>query len=314
MPLYAHQYVALVGPRVGSNPVIFVPEAFASELVRESGEAARHWLEALPALVEQLCERWGVELVEGHAPRGDWNLVFFARRADDPCVLKLSYPQQSALDEMRALAAWGGQGAVGLLEASPDDGALLLERLDDGRSLRALDLFAAAEVAGDLIRRLTIPAPPGLRRLADLAEETAETVRSRQRTLGHPLPAHWVEHAAELATGLASDVGADLVHGDLHYDNVLAGTRQPWSAIDPKPVTGNPERSVPELMWGRIDDTAHSGEVHTLLAILVDAGNLDHDRARAWTIVRAVDYWLWGLGASLTEDPVRCRRLLEVLA
>jgi len=67
-------------------------------------------------------------------------------------------------------------------------------------------------------------------------------------------------------------------------------------------------------MWGRIDDTAHSGEVHTLLAILVDAGNLDHDRARAWTIVRAVDYWLWGLGASLTEDPVRCRRLLEVLA
>jgi len=240
MPLYAHQYVALVGPRVGSNPVIFVPEAFASELVRESGEAARHWLEALPALVEQLCERWGVELVEGHAPRGDWNLVFFARRADDPCVLKLSYPQQSALDEMRALASWGGQGAVGLLEASPDDGALLLKRLDDGRSLRALDLFAAAEVAGDLIRRLTIPAPPGLRRLADLAEETAETVRSRQRTLGHPLPAHWVEHAAELATGLASDVGADLVHGDLHYDNVLAGTRQPWSAIDPKPVTGTP--------------------------------------------------------------------------
>lgn len=289
--------------------MIVVPEAFASERIRQSGDAGCRWLEALPALVDQLCERWGVELVEGHASRGDWNLVFLAQRGNDPCALKLPYPQQTAVDEARALAAWDGQGAVRLLEASPDDGVLLLERLDAGRSLRTLDLFPAAEVAGDLIRRLTIPAPPGLRRLADLADETAETVRTRQRALGHPLPARWVELASDLAT----DAGADLVHGDLHYDNVLAGTRQPWSAIDPKPIAGNPERSVPELMWDRIDDASDTAEVHTLLAILVDAGNLDRDRSRAWTIVRAVDHWLWGLGAGLTEDPVRCWRLLETL-
>lgn len=294
--------------------MIVVPEAFARERVRESCDAARRWLEALPTLVEQLCERWGVELVEGRAPCGDWNLVFLARRGNEPCALKLSWPQQSAFDEAKALVAWRGQGAVRLLEASPDDGALLLERLDARRSLRTLDLFAAAEVAGDLIRQLTIPAPPGLRRLVDIANETAETVRSRQHALGSPLPARWVELAAELASDLATDAGADLIHGDLHYDNILAGTRQPWLAIDPKPIAGNPERSVAELMWDRIDDANDTAEVHSLLAVLVEAGNLDHDRARAWTIVRAVDYWLWGLGAGLTEDPVRCRRLLETLA
>jgi len=28
-------------------------------------------------------------------------------------------------------------------------------------------------------------------------------------------------------------------------------------------------------------------------------------------VFRAVDYWLWGLDAGLTEDPLRCRRLVE---
>jgi hypothetical protein len=30
-------------------------------------------------------------------------------------------------------------------------------------------------------------------------------------------------------------------------------------------------------------------------------------------LFRAVDYWLWGLAAGLTEDPLRCRRLVSVL-
>lgn len=103
------------------------------------------------------------------------------------------------------------------------------------------------------------------------------------------------------------------MHGDLHYDNILAGSRRPWLAIDPKPAAGNPERSVAELMWDRIDDAAQPREVHALLAALTRAGMLHPDRARAWTIVQAVDYWLWGLGAGLTEDPRRCERLLATL-
>lgn len=81
------------------------------------------------------------------------------------------------------------------------------------------------------------------------------------------------------------------MHGDLHYDNILAGSRRPWLAIDPKPVTGNPERSVGELMWDRIDDATQPHEVHALFAALTRTGMLHPDRARAWTIVQAVDYW-----------------------
>ncbi|GIE33765.1 hypothetical protein Ait01nite_068100 [Actinoplanes italicus] len=38
------------------------------------------------------------------------------------------------------------------------------------------------------------------------------------------------------------------------------------------------------------------------------------DHGRDWVLFRTVDYWLWGLGAGLTEDPVRCHRLAGIFA
>lgn len=128
------------------------------------------------------------------------------------------------------------------------------------------------------------------------------------------MPQRWVDQASELLPALQSSDGRTLVHTDLHYGNILGAEREPWLAIDPRPVAGDPERSVPELMWWRLDLDARPDEIRTLLDTLVSAGSLDPDKARAWTIVRAVSYWLWGLQAGLTIDPVRCERLLEALA
>jgi streptomycin 6-kinase len=86
-----------------------------------------------------------------------------------------------------------------------------------------------------------------------------------------------------------------LTHADLHYGNVLAGDREPWLAIDPKPLAGDPEHSVPELLWARADEIEDAQGVRRLLTVIVENGALDAEKARRWAIVRAVDYWLWGL-------------------
>ena len=230
-----------------------------------------------------------------------------------PCVLKIAGPEHNAIDEALALEAWNGNGAVRLLEADREHGALLLERLDPDRTLRTTELATAAEIAGRLIRELAVPAPAGLPLLTDIASQKPGILRRRQGALGEPVPGRWIDIACGLACDLATDPGSQLVHGDLHYDNILAGSRRPWLAIDPKPVIGNPERSVAELMWDRIDDATQPHDVHALFAALTRTGMLHPERARAWTIVQAVDYWLWGLGAGLTEDPRRCERLLAIL-
>jgi streptomycin 6-kinase len=266
----------------------------------------------LAAVVERLRERWGLTL-SGEAPKGEWNTILAASRRGVPCVLKIAGPEHNAIDEAIALEAWNGNGAARLLEADRDHGALLLERLDPDRTLRTAELATAAEIAGSLIHELAVPAPAGLPLLADIVSQKPGILRRRQDALREPVPGRWIDIACGLACDLATDPGNQLVHGDLHYDNILAGSRRPWLAIDPKPVTGNPERSVAELMWDRIDDATQPHEIHALFAALTRAGMLHSDRARAWTIVQAVDYWLWGLGAGLTEDPRRCERLLATL-
>jgi streptomycin 6-kinase len=229
-------------------------------------------------------------------------------------VLKLSWPAERAVEEARALAAWSGQGAVLLLEADAQAGALLLERLDATRTLDSLDLRAAAQVAGRLLRRLAIPAPEGVRPLQAVASDIAASLPGRQARLGRPVPEDWLAIAGNLAHELGARAGDRLVHADLHYGNVLAGNREPWLAIDPKPVAGDPEHAVPELLWTRVDELEDGAAIRRLLTVLADSGQLDGDKARGWAIVRCVDYWLWGLGNGLTEDPERCRRILAALA
>src|SRR5690348_8836323 len=154
-------------------------------------------------------------------------LVLPVRRGDGtPAVLKVSWLDPESVPEPAALAAWDGRGAVRLLERADHDGAMLLERLDPGRSLESLpDAEAATALLGGVLRRLAVPAPAGIPRLADTAARWATELPRDNARLGHPLPARLVAAAAATCRELGPE-GTTLLHGDLHYDNVLAGERE----------------------------------------------------------------------------------------
>jgi streptomycin 6-kinase len=279
----------------------------------EGSEEGRAWLATIPTLVETLCGRWGLLVDEGTSYEGHSAVVVMVRLGVERYALKLDWPPSSVEPEARALDAWGGRGAVRLAERDLELGALLLERLDPTRTLRSVPVTEAGGVAGALIRELAIASPESLPSLASAAERLAIELVSRQRRLGSPVPERWVDSARRLAAELGPHAARRLVHGDLHYGNVLASDRAPWLAIDPKPLSGDPEYSVPELLWTRVDELADERAIRDLLAAIVAGGMLDSDKSEAWTVVRCVDYWLWGVEHGLTEDPRRCERLLEVL-
>ena len=57
------------------------------------------------------------------------------------------------------------------------------------------------------------------------------------------------------------DSSADpvVLHGDLHYGNVLSSDREGWLAIDPKGVTGEPSYEVGDLFRNRVDELTNVG-------------------------------------------------------
>ena len=148
-----------------------------------------------------------------------------------------------------------GEGAVRLQRADPHRRALLLDWLPGG-DLRDTWDIEACEVVGGLYARLHVPALPQLRTVASYVEGWLADLAD----LGHevPVPRRYVEQALSLGRDLvAPDAGADVVvHGDLHYANVLADVEGRWVAIDPKPMSGDPHYEPAPMLWNRMDELA----------------------------------------------------------
>jgi streptomycin 6-kinase len=99
-----------------------------------------------------------------------------------------------------------------------------------------------------------------------------------------------VEQAVSLARDFVADAASTgtVIHGDLHYENVLLSEAGDWLAIDPKPVSGDPHYEVAPMLWNRFEELAGDvrGGVRRRFHAIVDAAGLDEDRARDWVVVR----------------------------
>jgi streptomycin 6-kinase len=84
----------------------------------------------------------------------------------------------------------------------------------------------------------------------------------------HPpsrVPARVLDHAAAVLGDLVGTAGPVLLHTDLHDENVLAGDREQWLAIDPKPLVGDAAFEVAPLLWNRWDEAISSADLGTHL-------------------------------------------------
>ena len=268
------------------------------------------WLADLPGRVDEQCRRWGLE-PDGEVMHGSNALVVPVRRGQTRFVLRLTPPEDDVAAEVAALRFWDGRGVVLLMEAEPAAGAMLLERLDGSRSLQQLPLSEAVPVLGRLMRRLAVPAPTEVRSTADVAAARRVDFPAEWERLGRPFPAATLSLALECAGELSTTGSTLAVNGDLHYEQVLVGGREPWLCVDPVLLRGDMEYDLARILWSRLDEMSDA-EVRRHVATVVDEAGLDPGRARTWVLFRAVDYWLWGLGRGLTEDPVRCARLVDL--
>lgn len=243
-------------------------------------------------LLPKLLEEW--ELTPDGEPTG---VLPVRTPAGRPAALKLG----AAAHEHLALQHWHGDGAVQLLRADPHRRALLLERLHPEDLAEHWDI-QACELVGELYARLHVPAPPQLPLLSQ------EVLRWTAGLSGVPLPRRMVEQATALARSFATDEATDgrLLHTDLHYGHVLAGDREPWTAIAPEPLSGDPHFEVAPLLWHRWDELEGDVRrgVRARFHATIDAAGLDEERARDWVVVRTV--------LRAAEDPAQVTRCIAI--
>ena len=255
------------------------------------------YVRRLPRLLRELLDEWQLT-VTGSSLHGYCSVVVPVVSEGAPAMLKVGFPGEESEHEALALQRWGGDGAVRLLRADPHRWALLLERLDPTDLTTVGDLEACEVVAG-LYRRLHVPAPPRLRPLTGYVARWNADLAAVARSAS--VPHRMVQQAVALGRDLAADPASDgvLIHGDLHYFNVLAADREPWLAIDPKPMSGDPHYEVAPLLWNRWDEVVSSGDVRTAVRrrfhTVVDAAGLDEERARDWVVVRMLHNAMWEL-------------------
>ena len=266
------------------------------------------WLERLPDLISECCERW--ELVGDGTFADDCRYVDLRHvepvRTPDgaAAVLKLA-PDLSA--ELAALGWFSGHGGVRVLASDPARGAMLLERALPGTPLRDLaahDDEAATAAAAGVMGALWRPAP---------ADHPFPTVREWGDDLSG------AGRAAALYAELCDSMGEPVVlHGDLHHDNVLQSDTRGWLAIDPKGVVGECEYETGALLRNpkpELLDLPHPGRILRRRADqLAAALNLDVARVRGWAYAEAVLAAVWCEQDG--QDPAffrACADLLEPL-
>ncbi|RJL24433.1 aminoglycoside phosphotransferase family protein [Bailinhaonella thermotolerans] len=279
--------------------MISVPEGLAArhaEYGPEDGGPA--WIATVPGLVERFLGEWGLR-IDGDAMHGYAGLVLPVTREDGtPAALKIQPVNEESAGSYDALRIWDGRGAVRLLADDPVAGAMLLERLDFTRPLSVLgDEAEEARIIAEMLVRLHAhPAPPGMRRLADVAADMLGEVPAALERLAGERDRHLLKMCAGAVRELLPESGDRLLHWDLHHKNVLAGEREPWLAIDPNPLAGDPGFDLMPALGDLWDETAETGDPARVLRrfdLMTEVMGLDRERAAGWTLGRALQNTLW---------------------
>jgi streptomycin 6-kinase len=238
---------------------------------------------------------WNVRLDE--VKEASTSLIGYGVRAGERVVLKLTKHGSDEARSGEVLKAFGGDGAVRVLEF--ETGAVLLERLEPGEQLANLakrDDDEATRILAQVLERLAHHQPPAVcPTVADWGRGFDRYLESGDQRLAREL----VREARELYLELSATQGTPmLLHGDLQHYNVLLDRNRGWIAIDPKGVVGELECEVGALLRNPVELPelfANAATIKRRLEIVTIELKLDYSRALHWSYAQAVLSAIWDI-------------------
>lgn len=300
--------------------MLSVPEKLVRTILGAHKEKGRRWLGELGECLRYCERRWGLRILDEIRYPLSWHLVVPAVLPNgSEAVLKLGVPSDEMRKEIAALRLYNGNGMARLLDADAGKGILLLERVKPGYSLKEIkDDEEATRIAARVMKKLRISAPGGHASFPSTSD-WARGLEKRHRHLAggtERFPEEMAVKAEQRFRHLHDTLTQpQLLHGDLHHDNVLAAEREPWLAIDPKGVIGEAEYGIIPYLLNHLPSSNRAEITERRIDLFVRELGLDKKRVLDWAYCHAVlsAWWCIEDDTDGAEDALNMARLFDAM-
>jgi streptomycin 6-kinase len=217
-----------------------IPDYFLQKASRIFNDQGPAWVRELPSYLDRCIDMWQLHDCR---PITDLsiNLVCYAHsRQYGEVVLKIQGPHTERYTEITALQRYNGRHSCRLHAADLSIPAMLLERIQPGTCLRALeDKAEQLRIGVQMLALLPIPIEKdcGLPHYSMLLENVTQKMYAEFH------PDQTMQNLLVTAHRFYADIEPEreplvLLHGDLHHDNILRKGEGAWAVIDPQGVVG----------------------------------------------------------------------------
>ncbi len=274
---------------------------FEQYIINNHGQEGKKWLENMPNLVAQYEVKYGLSNL---TPVNNLsiNYVLTGWQQDLPIILKMSLDFSALKQEAEALEALKHANVPKLINY--DDGLLLMTRIIPGITLKEY-INSKSQKIKDSNKRIAISCQiiKSIQQKFIAKVHNFPHIEDQLRILDQniaSLPNSYLIKARELRDKLlksAKDkqISQILLHGDLHYENIILhyeniilavdddNEQEKWLAIDPKGVIGYPINEV----WATIINIEHDSQY------IAEYFNFDLMEVREWYFVHLMLVACW---------------------
>lgn len=296
-----------------------LPISFQERIMNCFHEEGKDWLLTLEARVDEIAGKWNLTL-GGPVTNLSYNYVLnvIDDKTGHTYILKMGLPGEDFENEVNALQLYNGVGCAQLIKADVNNGAMLLERLQPGTMLsEQRDEVLAIQHFCRVWKKIRRPFPedhtfPIITDWANTFTNYCDTPFSEGN-----IPHEWVRTAeAYVHEIIASSDEIELLHGDLHHENILYSEQRGWLAIDPKGVGGDPCFDVIPFMVNHLFTKQDPENVLKLrIDILCDELNLNREKLLKAAIVMSTLKACWSIeeNGPYWKEMYQCAKWFEEL-
>ncbi|MEH7179260.1 aminoglycoside phosphotransferase family protein [Neobacillus vireti] len=276
---------------------MIIAQSFQVKIVNAFGPDGKSWLESLEQTVNTYLKKWNLTN-EGPVENLSYNYVIkVTDPKGTPLILKLGVPNFDTRNEMITLKAYDGNGCAKLLKSDAENGVMLLERLVPGRMLSVeKDERFVTETFIKVWKAIRRPVPNETS-TPSLTHWFEGLPRYQKNFPKGPIPQEHIQLAEDFFQQVMdSSGGPELLHGDLHHENILYSEKQGWMAIDPKGVAGDPYFDVVSFLVNQLESKADpKGLLKLRVDIICEQLGLDRQRLLKAAVALGTLYACWGI-------------------